>query len=129
MAPPHRAHQSSSPFSSEEETWIILDYGTLKNTLLVRRAFSIQFKKNPKNIPDIMAFNRLIKRFKDEGDVKPKVPEGRPALSEEKVEEVKAPSRITSSSKCTSPSPSLDIIKCSCLLTKKIINPSPINHF
>ena len=39
MAPTARAHRSNSPFCDEEETWIILDYGALRNALAVRRKF------------------------------------------------------------------------------------------
>ena len=90
MAPAARAHRSNSPFTTEEETWIILEFGALKNILLVRRAFRIKFKKNPKEVPLIMAFRRLVERFQQEGEVKPQVPAGRPPLSEEQVEEVRA---------------------------------------
>ena len=89
MAPTARAHRSNSPFCDEEETWIILEYGALRCALAVRRTFRNFFKKNPRDIPPLNAFKRLIKRFIEEGEVKPQLPGGRPPLSEETVEEVR----------------------------------------
>ena len=89
MAPTARAHRSNSPFCDEEETSIILEYGALRCALAVRRKFRNFFKKNPRDIPPLNAFKRLIKRFIEKGEVKPQLPGGRPPLSKETVEEVR----------------------------------------
>ena len=77
MAPVARALKSNSLFSDEEDNWIILEYGALRWALSVRRKFRIVFKKHPEDVPPVVTFKRLIKRFVEEGKVKPKLPVGR----------------------------------------------------
>ena len=57
-----RKRRSDAPFSEEQETWIILEYGSLRNILQVRRKFRIHFKLFPQNVPNVNAFERLVQR-------------------------------------------------------------------
>ena len=58
-----RGQRSNAPFTEEQETWIILEYGALRNYLQVRRKFRLHYKLSPAKVPGICAFERLISRF------------------------------------------------------------------
>ena len=44
MAPPYRRQRSDAPFTEEQETWLILEYGAVKNITVLRRHFQQHFK-------------------------------------------------------------------------------------
>ena len=56
-----RGQRSNAPFTEEQETWIILEYGALRNYLQVRRKFRLHYKLSPAKVPGICAFQRLIR--------------------------------------------------------------------
>jgi transposase len=92
MAPvsPRRAVRINSPFTKDQSTWIIFQYGALRNCLAVRRKFRLHFMISPSKIPHISAFKRLVARFSGTGDVSPKSKTGgRPDITDEMVEDVK----------------------------------------
>ena len=59
----HRGQRSNSPFTSEPETWIILEFGSLRNCLAVRRKFRLHYGLSPRKVPSVKAFERLVDRF------------------------------------------------------------------
>ena len=63
---------SNSPFPEEQELWIILEFGELRNVLQVRRKFRIHFKVISKKVPNVNAFKQLVDWFINKGDTKPK---------------------------------------------------------
>ena len=71
-----RKRRSNSPFTEEQEIWIILEFGALRNVLQVQRNFRIHFKVHSRLVPNVKAFKRLVDRFINEGDTKPKVKTG-----------------------------------------------------
>ena len=92
MAPssPARGQRRNSPFTKQQEAWVILQYGALSNCLAVRRKFRVHYKLSPFMVPRINAFRRLVSRFlESNGQVRPKAPAGRSPLTEELVQRVK----------------------------------------
>ena len=86
---PERRFQSNSPFTKDQSTWVILQSDKLKTLSAVRRAFRLKFfPKNPKQVPKLEAFRRIIKRFKDSGSVRPIVSPGRLSPTTEEVKKV-----------------------------------------
>ena len=87
---PKRAQRKNSPFTKDQETWIILEYGSVKNVLTVKRRFRTKNKLHPYQVPRVAAFERLVERFfTTEGQVRPAVSAGRPPIAEELVQTVK----------------------------------------
>lgn len=89
---PKRASLEKSPFNGEQVSWIILKYGELKNVSAVKRAFSTQFyKHHPREVPNYMAFKRIIDRFlESEGHTRPKVKGGlKPPIPQDQITAVK----------------------------------------
>lgn len=88
---PRRAQRQNAPFTKEQETWIILEYGASRNCLAVRRKFRHQFKVNPRKVPLTNAFQRLVDRFiETQGELRPRARSGgRPPFSDELVQRVK----------------------------------------
>ena len=60
--------KSNSPFSKEQEIWMILDLGVIHNITTVRRNFRTKFNVPPKQVPTYMAFKRLVGRFETRGN-------------------------------------------------------------
>ena len=94
MAPcfssPVRHSRQNSPFSHDQASWVILKFGELNNLSDVRRAFRLKFfPKNPRYVPDLKAFKRLVQRFETSGATRPLTPRGRTAETAEEVERVK----------------------------------------
>ena len=92
MAPssPARGQRRNSPFTKQQEAWVILQYGALSNCLAVRRKFRVHYKLSPFMVPRINAFRRLVSRvLESNGQVRPKAPAGRSPLTEELVQRVK----------------------------------------
>ena len=82
--------RKDSPFAKEQATFIILKYGEVRNTTVVRRAFKKHFHpKNPRAVPQNTVFQRLIDRFLNQGSVIQKTPEGLPPHSEDEIHAVK----------------------------------------
>ena len=82
MAPP-------SPFTKEEEKWVILEFGAVRNITMVKRSFRRHFKKYSQNVPSFNAFKRLVGCFEDRGEVNHARPSGRTSLSQETIPSVK----------------------------------------
>ena len=94
MAPcfssPVRHSRQNSPFSHDQASWVILKFGELNSLSDVRRAFRLKFfPKNPRYVPDLKAFKRLVQRFETSGATRPLTPRGRTAETAEEVERVK----------------------------------------
>ena len=57
-------------FNIEEATFVVQKYGGLQHITLVRRAFATKFHpKCPRNVPQLVQFERLLKRFEKTGTV------------------------------------------------------------
>lgn len=99
MAPepksPIRHFQKNSPFRKEQTSWVITKFAELGKLTLVRRAFRQKFfPRNPRGVPPLLSFQRLVKRFQETGATRPVVPPGRgPTTTSDKevhVEKVKS---------------------------------------
>ena len=94
MAPvrsPQRMFRLNSPFSKEQSAFVIFEYGRLQSLKLVQREFRKKyFPKNPRKVPGLHAFHRLVERFKKEAAVKPEVTHGSPQTTPEDVQRVKS---------------------------------------
>ena len=94
MAPvrsPKRSFRLNSPFSKEQCTFIIFEYGRLQSLKMVQRAFRKKFfPKNPRKVPKLHAFSRLVERFQKDAAVRPKTTPGSPETSAEDVQRVKS---------------------------------------
>ena len=81
MAPvrsPKRSFRLNSPFSTEQCAFVIFEYGRLQSLKLVQREFRKKyFPKNPREVPRLNAFHRLVERFKKDAAVRPKVTPGK----------------------------------------------------
>ena len=87
---PVRRSCQNSQFSHDEASWVILKFGEIKNLSDVRRAFRLElFPKNPRGVPQLKAFERLVRRFETSGATRPLTPRGRTAGTAEEVERVK----------------------------------------
>ena len=60
---PQRGQRSNAPFTPEQETWIILEFGALRNCLAVRRTFRLHYGLSPRKVPSVKAFEGLVERF------------------------------------------------------------------
>ena len=87
MAPP--ASRSDSPFTKEQEIWIILEWGATKNITTLKRNFRTHFEVQLKKVPSYNAFKRLVKRFEAKGELHQATPKGKPPVSEEAIARVK----------------------------------------
>ena len=86
---PVRHSRQNLPFSHNQASWIILKLGELKNLNDVRRAFQLKlFPKNPRYVPDLKAFKRLVQRFETSEATWPPTSLGRMAETAEEVERV-----------------------------------------
>ena len=76
-----------SPFTKVQIPWIIYKMGELNNIKLDQRAFRLKFHpKNPREVPNYMAFKRLVERFESSGgQTRPKSPPGLVTTSEESI--------------------------------------------
>ena len=76
-----------SPFTKNQIPWIIYKMGEVNNIKLVQRAFRLKFHpKNPRKVPNYMAFKRLVERFESSGgQTRPMSPPGLVATSEESI--------------------------------------------
>ena len=91
MMGPKRSFRFNSPFSTEQCAFVIFEYGRLQSLKLVQREFRKKyFPKNPREVPRLMAFHRLVERFKKDAAVRPKVTPGPPETSAEDVQRVKS---------------------------------------
>ena len=90
-AAPRRRFKKNSPFLKEEATFIIMKFAEAKSMKKIQWLFRSKFfPKNPRKVPDIWTFYRVIERFKEEGTSHPLIsagisPEG-DALKMDKVE-------------------------------------------
>ena len=63
MAPPYRRQRADAPFTAEQEAWLILEYGAVKNISVLKRHFQQHFVITTRKVPSYMAFKRLVERF------------------------------------------------------------------
>lgn len=64
--------RETSLFTEEQVTFIVMKFEDLKSMKLVQRSFRKEFyPKNPRKVPYILAFYRIVKRFKEEESVHP----------------------------------------------------------
>ena len=74
---PARRSRLVTPFTKEQSSWVIIKYGEVKSHILVRRAFRNKFfPENPRQVPALMAFSRLISRFEKDAAIRPQAPSG-----------------------------------------------------
>ena len=70
--------RKNSSFNIEESTFVVQKYGELKHTTFVRRAFATKFHpKCPRKVPQLVQFERLLKRFEKTDDVHHTAPPGK----------------------------------------------------
>ena len=75
---PNRRFRKNSPFNGEQAAFILTKYEQSKSIKEVQRAFRKGFyPKNPREVPNILAFTRIMQRFKEESALRPQVPAGR----------------------------------------------------
>ena len=68
-SPTPRSRQKNTPFTKEEEIWIVRNAGS-KGSMQIRREFIIQFSKSNKHkVPGPRAFRRIVERFDSTGGV------------------------------------------------------------
>ena len=69
-SPTRRSRRKDTPFSKEDEIWIVQRSGFLK-PMQLRRAFikERRSRNNPHKVPDRKAFQRLVLRFQETGGV------------------------------------------------------------
>ena len=81
----------ASPFTTEQETWIVVQYGQLNSIIKVKRKFRNHYKLSPHNIPDQKQFARVVDRFLERGNVQHKKSSGRPVsqVTDENARRVK----------------------------------------
>ena len=65
--------RANSPFTIEEETWIVMKFAKEESISVVRRQFRTYFKVNPHKIPHKKQFSRVVERFQNTGNVKTQV--------------------------------------------------------
>ena len=82
--------RKNSSFTNTQHTFIILKYGELKNTTLVRRAFRAKFFPNyPTKVPQLVVFQRVIDRFLKNDSEKETTPRGQAPISDDDVKSVR----------------------------------------
>ena len=78
--------RKNSPFTLDQQNFIIFKYGELGNVTSVNRAFNTRFfPKNPRKAPKRHQIERVIARFQKSGSVNPPTPLGQDATSQEDV--------------------------------------------
>ena len=86
-SPTPRSRRKDSPFSKEEEIWVVRNGGS-KTPTKIRREFIIHFNiTNRHRVPDPIQFKRLLKRFDKTGGVTGQ--HGEPVLAARTPENVK----------------------------------------
>ena len=66
-----------SPFNGQYALFIIVKYEQSKSIKKIQRAFRREFyPKAPRKVPNIVAFTRILKRFKEETALEPQAPTG-----------------------------------------------------
>ena len=93
-AAPRRRFKKNYPFLKEEATFIIMKFAEAKSMKKIQWLFRSKFfPKNPRKVPDIWTFYRVIERFKEEGTSHPvilaRISHKGDALKMKKVERVK----------------------------------------
>ena len=90
-APPPRHFNKCSPFNQEQATFIVFKFGELQSIKRTQRAFRMKFfPKHPRRVPDILAFRRILDRFKNHATVKPQqATTGKRIITEQEVQRVK----------------------------------------
>lgn len=87
---PKRAQRINTPFSKDQQTWLVLEFGKVRNISTLRRKFRLHFGIAPRNVPNYSAFARLIERFTvSKGQVRPQVPAGNHPPKQDVVQQVK----------------------------------------
>ena len=87
---PHRAQRINTPFTKEQQAWVILEFGSLRNISKLRRTFRLHFGLATRQVPRYNAFLRLVQRFTtSKGQVRPQVPSGNRPPKQEIVQKVK----------------------------------------
>ena len=61
-----------SPFSWEQQRWIIFRYGACQSVKTIRREFRQKFDVPPFDVPGELAFYRIIQRFNTTNSTVPK---------------------------------------------------------
>ena len=75
---PNRRFRKNSPFNGEQAAFILIKFEQSKSIKEVQRAFRKGFyTKNLREVPNILAFTRIMQRFKEESALRPQVPAGR----------------------------------------------------
>ena len=54
MAPPYRRQRADAPFTAEQEAWLILEYGAVKNISVLKRHFQQHFVITTRKVPSYM---------------------------------------------------------------------------
>ena len=73
-----RHFHQNSPFSHDRGSWVILKFGELRNLSSVRRSFQLNFfPNNPRDVPQLKAFQRLFRCFETFGATRSLTPRGR----------------------------------------------------
>lgn len=70
-----------NPFTPEQETQIVFQFGKLGRIVKVRRWFRREFNVNPRDLPNCKQFDRVVKRFQASNSTKYGKSSGRPATS------------------------------------------------
>ena len=75
---PNRCFRKNSPFNGQQAAFILTEYVQSKSIKEVQRKFRKEFyPNNPREVPNILAFTRILKRFQEESALRPQVPAGR----------------------------------------------------
>ena len=69
---PRRAQPFNTSFPNLQQIWIILEFGSLKNTSKLRPTFRVHFGPTLRQVPSYNAFLKLFQR--SQGQVRPQVP-------------------------------------------------------
>ena len=80
-----------SPFTPQQEGWIILKFGATGKIQTVRRLYRKHYNLSPRSIPSFNSFKRVIQRFQNVHSDTPTSPKkrGRPPISAELVGKVR----------------------------------------
>ena len=80
----------NSAFTKEELAFITRQFGKNQAASTIRRAFRVKFcPKNPRNVPKVRAFSRVIARLQDNGSAHPRPAPGKEEISVDTVESVR----------------------------------------
>ena len=75
---PNHRFRKNSPFNGEQAAFILTKYEQSKSVEEVQRAFRKGFyPNNPREVPNILGFTRIMQRFKEKSALRPQVPAGR----------------------------------------------------